>query len=111
MAGNNPITEVTFHKNATSISDGIIQSILSDANTMNIDFMGSGTFTALIQGKTSYESDKFDDIMGVNLATYDMTTTPNTFDTYQIDVTAWSYIRVKLTSVTGNITVIGRLVG
>lgn len=111
MAGNRSIQEITFHQNATSVVDGNVYQITSDASTINIDFDGSGDFTAVIEGKVSYNSSAFDEIMAVNLKTLEMSAKPNTLDTYQCDLTAWSYIRVRITSITGNISVYGKLVG
>ncbi len=69
-----------------------------------------GAKTAVIEGKILNESE-FDEIMSVNTKTYATSSQPNTFDTWQVDVTAWSYIRVRLASVSGTITAIGKLVG
>lgn len=107
---NRPIANIVFHEGITQASDGETYALSPDGHTMNIDFMGTGTFTAIVEGKIHNESD-FDEIMVVDLATYNMTTQPNTFHTYQCDVTAWSYLRVRLVSVNGSITVIGKLVG
>lgn len=111
MAGNRSIAEISFHENATISADGVTYLNTNDADTMNIDFMGTGTFTSIVEGKSSYKSDKFDEIMAINLKTYDMSTMPNTFDTWQVELKGWSYIRVRLTAVTGSVTVLARLVG
>lgn len=110
MAGNRSISELKFHDNATTIQDGIVCNITSDASTLSIDFKGTGTFTSVIECKVSYESD-WDEIMGVDTKTYDMSTTPSNFNAWEVDVTGISYVRVRLTSVTGSVTAIGRLVG
>jgi hypothetical protein len=110
MAGNRSIATITFHKNATTPADGLTYMISADGNALNIDFVGTGAFTAIIEGKIVNESD-FDPIMVVNLSTLDLTTTPNTFHTYQLNTTAWSYVRCRLTSVTGEVSVFAKLVG
>lgn len=113
MSGNRAIQEIKFHSSATSQATGLECQIVSDASTINIDFIDKAEgsiFAAVIEGKVSFESD-WDEIMSVNTKTYTMTTTPNTMDTYQCDITGWSYIRCRLTSVTGSITCLGRLVG
>jgi hypothetical protein len=110
MSGNRSIAEVKFHSNSTSPSVGLEYMITSDASTINIAFMGSETFLATIEGKVSYESE-WNEINAVDLKTLNVTTQPNTFNTWQADVVGWSYIRVKLVSVTGTVTAIGRLVG
>jgi hypothetical protein len=110
MAGNRSIAEVEFHTNATSPSVGLEYMITSDASTINIDFIGTGAFLATIEGKTSYKSD-WDEICAGDLKTLEVSTQLNTFNTWQTDLIGWSYIRVKLVSVSGTVTVIGRLVG
>lgn len=49
--------------------------------------------------------------MAVDTATYDMSTKPSNFHTWELDVTGISYVRVRITSITGVISVLGRLVG
>lgn len=110
MAGNRSIANVVFHQNAIIPADGITYMVTSDASTMNLDFIGSGSFISVVEGKVSNEG-TFDEIMVVDLSNLDMTTTPNTFHTYQCDITAWGYIRVRLTSVSGEVSCIARLVG
>ena len=39
MSGNAPIAFVTFHKNATTVEDGLIYNVGSNANILNIDFV------------------------------------------------------------------------
>jgi hypothetical protein len=110
MAGNRSIAEVEFHTNATSPAAGLEYAITSDASTINIDFMGSGAFLATIEGKVSSKSE-WDEICAGDLKTNEVSTQPNTFNTWQADLVGWCYIRVRLVSVSGTVTVIGRLVG
>jgi hypothetical protein len=90
--------------------------IVSDADTLELDFIDKGTgetpstFTAVIEAKTSYESD-WDERMAVDTATYDMSTKPNNFHTWEVSAKGVSYIRVRITAITGTISVIGHLVG
>lgn len=111
MAGNRALDEIVFLDNQTTITDGETHMITSDASVINIDFFGSGTFEAVIEGKVSHRSNNFDEIMAVNLKTYNMVSKPNTFDTWQISTVGWTYIRVKLTSVNGAVTAVGKVVG
>ena len=110
MSGNRSISELKFHNNATTIAEGEVCSVVSDASTLSIDFMGTGVFTSVVECKSSYESD-WDEIMAVDAKTYDMSTTPNNFNTWIVDIVGVSYLRVRITSITGSVSAIGRLVG
>lgn len=110
MSENRAIENIEFHSSTTSPSDGIIYDVKSDASLLNIDYMGTGTFTSIIEGKALPDSE-WDEIMALNTKTYDMSTRPSTFDTWQLDIKAWSYIRVKLTSVSDEVSVLGKAVG
>jgi hypothetical protein len=101
-----------FHENAILPADGSTYQVVSDASEMAIDFKGTGTFKALIQGKVSYESD-WDDLMVTSAKDYAiMTTTPSTFDIYKLDLTGLRYVRCKLIEmIDANITVLVRAVG
>lgn len=113
MAGNRSIANVTFHNNETAIADGITYNITSDASTLNVDFVitEGTTFTAIFEAKVDVNS-TWDQISAFNLRTLDFSTKATTDDTYQLDVTGFSYVRVRLSAVaTGSVTVYGKAVG
>lgn len=113
MGFNRSISEVKFHDSATATATGVECAVISDASTMLIDFIDKGTnstFAAVVEGKVSYESD-WDEVMVVDTKTYAMSTTPSNFNSWELDITGLSYVRVRLTNVTGAVSVLGRLVG
>lgn len=113
MAANAPMQNLIFHKDATSASDGVTYSVSSNASTLSIDFMATEgtTFVAHFEGKIVEESD-WDSVSAFNLNTLNVATTSETTDTWQLDLTAWSYVRVRLSSVTGgSVSVYAKAVG
>lgn len=113
MAGNAAIENITFHKDTAAVSDGKIYTVSSNASTLNIDFMATEgtTFVANFEGKVAEESD-WDSISCVNLKSLTLSNTATTTDTYQIDLTAWSYIKIRVSSISGGtLTALGKAVG
>lgn len=113
MAANNAIRIVIFHNKATSPSSGEIISVENNASALNVDFInisGDASFSAVVEGKISVQSE-WDTIGTINLKTFEPTTSCSTFDTYQCDLTGWSYVQIKIESISGTIDVIGKVVG
>ena len=113
MAGNAPMQNLIFHKDVTTTSDGTIYNVSNNASTLSIDFMATAgtTFVAHFEGRVAEESD-WDSVSAFNLNTLNVSTTSETTDTWQLDLTAWSYIRVRLSEVTnGSVSVYAKAVG
>lgn len=113
MAGNRAISNITFYNNTSTISDGELFNITSDASTLNVDFVitEGTTFTAIFEAKVDVNSE-WDQISAFNLRTLDFSTKATTDDTYQIDLSGFSYFRVRLSAIaSGTLNCYGKAVG
>ena len=107
------LANVIFHNNITTVQDGSVYIVPSNSSVMNIDFVERGvnsTFVAIIEGKVVAESN-WSTIRVWNLAEATGTKNPNTFGAFQCDLSGWSEVRCRITSLTGTISVYGKIVG
>jgi hypothetical protein len=106
---NRAFGNIYFHSNATAIGNGAIFKT-NGGETMNIIFKISsgGTFTAAFEGQIEYNGDWFP-IPAANLTTLDIgTTASDASAVYQIDLTGLETVRVRLSALSGTITVFGK---
>jgi len=107
---NLPMNNFTFHDRTSTISTGKELSVVSGYQTINIDFETTGTFTAQFESKDLFGD--WSPIMAVNLTTMTLiTSTSDVNSTYQVDLTGLVGFRVNITSITGTISAMGKVVG
>lgn len=104
---------VIFHNNVTIPSTGLELKVIS-GTLINIEFETVGSFSATFEAKANDPQviTTWKPITAANLATLDLS--PTVTDKgyiYQIDLTGITALRVNLTSVSGNTSVYGMLVG
>lgn len=102
---------IYFHNKVTAPSTGL-ECYVSTSTSINFEFETLSPFTAIIEAKVNPQSTIWKPIMVADLATLDLNTTvTNASHIYQADVTGIEIIRVKLTSVGGEISVFAKCVG
>lgn len=107
-----PIDDIIFHQNATSPSTGLEFNTFR-GNLINIEFeiTDGTTFSVTFEAKATQYSTKWKPIAVANLATIDLSTTATDSNyIYQCDLTGISAIRIRLSEVSGSISVYGRYV-
>lgn len=114
MAGNNRITNHSFHVNSTTVSNGNEYIIASNADEMNLFFKISsgGTFTAVVEGY-DYDTNKWYLWDVYKIPTYIECSSGITDDTkaYNISLKGIDKIRVRLTTILGTFSCYGKAVG
>lgn len=114
MASNAKIAEHTFYDNVstTDETDTCVLAINSNLSFLNVDFISTGTFAATVEGAIIDEKN-FRPYPSFKLPTYELIKTEITDGRYfySIDVTGIDYLKIKLTAITGTLTVRGRGVG
>jgi hypothetical protein len=114
MAGNNRITNHSFHANTTTADNGTEYVVTSNADEMNLFFKISsgGTFTAIVEGY-DYDTAKWYLWDVYQIPTYTECSGGITDDTkaYNISLKGIDKIRVRLTAVTSTFSCYGKAVG
>jgi hypothetical protein len=112
MAGNNNLNNHVFHKDSTQIGTGADFNINYDTSFMNIQFITSGTFVAVLKAKL-IDSDTWYPYYSLKVPTGELMSGNITEKSclYQVDLTAISALRVELTSVDGALSCYGKAVG
>lgn len=101
----------TFHDAITSIGNGTPMKIM-DYETINIwfDISTAGTFTANFEGQVTYNGDWLP-MTAANLSTIALATSASDATVaYQIDLIGWENIRVRISALSGTLSVYGRAV-
>lgn len=105
------IDNIIFHNNATSPSAGIEYMINGGGSLINIEFETAGTFSATFEAKVNVDSTIWKPISAGNLGTLNLSAVATDKNSiFQVDVTAISLFRVRLSEVNGAITVYGKYV-
>jgi len=106
-----PIDNIIFHNNVTSPNTGLEYMINGGGNIINIEFETTGTFSATFEAKVNINSTIWKPISAGNLDTLNLSKIANDKNAiYQVDVTAISLFRVRLSEVNGATTVYGKYV-
>ena len=112
MAFNNSISSFTFHDKTTTIGDGAIFEVTGASNTINIEFITNGTFTAKLMAQVIDET-KWYPYECFKKPTYDLITDTITDSNYiySTDMTGISKLKIVITAISGELTVLGKAVG
>jgi len=114
MGFNSSKSAPTFYENVTTIEEISTSTmhVISDESSMNLEFVCDGTFSAKIYAKVS-EKGTFKPYPSFELPSYNLITDTITDDSfiYNIDLTGVEYIKIVLVSLTGTISVYGKVVG
>lgn len=112
MAVNNPIVNFTFHNKTTNIGDGKIFNVDGKSDTVNLEFITNGTFTAKLMAQVIDET-KWYPYECFKKPTFDLITDTITDSNYiyGVDITGISKLKVVVTAVSGELTVLGKAVG
>lgn len=107
--GNNTRSNPIFHNKTTVISTGkVFESEI--ANTINIQFISTGTFSATFEAQC-VDTNLWYPIMSANLKTLKLSNTvTDSSAIYQVDLVGIPFFRVSITQITGNISVFGKAV-
>jgi len=101
---NSAIEFFTFHDGTTTVSNGNLMDVEQLSNIMNVFFKTTGTFTVIFEGQIEYQGD-FYPVPAVNLSSMTFgTTASDATGIYQIDLSGWSYIRCRVSAITGSLT-------
>lgn len=107
------LERVTFHNNVSGIGTGVEYTINGNANSLMLQFITSGTFTAKVEAQLT-DTNTWYTYPCIQLPAMTFITDTFTDKTtlYQVDLSSGiSKVRVNLTAVSGAITVYGRVVG
>lgn len=101
----------TMQDQSTANGNGEELSIATDMNSANVEIVSTST-TANVNFEAQTASETWHSINGVNLETFNVSrTTPAVNSVYQIDLTGFSSVRVRISDMTnGEVTVIARVV-
>jgi hypothetical protein len=105
---NMAISNFTFHNNISSVVTGNEYSVSSGATDISIEFTGTGTFTAIIEGKIQ---SNYYPIKSVNLSSLTISSSVSELNSlWQTDLVGLSALRVRITSISGTVSIYGRSV-
>lgn len=113
MAANRSIANRTFFEDVSTVGVSDFM-VLSDASSMNLKFISTGTFTAKITANLSPKSKGgFYPYPCFKLPTYDIIQDVITDDKYiyNVDLTGIDYLRIEIVSISGSLSVYGKVVG
>ena len=104
------INNFTFHDHTTIASVGNELHLTNNIQTVDVEIVATGTFTANFEGKGL--SGAWYPIVGADLSTLNLASNTNvTTALWQIDLTALVSFRINLVQNAGTVSVYGKVVG